>query len=589
MDYLSLFINGLTEIKLLNIKISAFSHLAFTKEEIVFISIITFLIIIACFTLHLLREHSNYIKMLKGVEQVRNEIFAKITHEFRSPLTIIIGLSKQLREQKDLSNSNFLTYINAIERQGKNLSDLVNQLLDVSNLQTSANNLIWKTGNVVTFVEMITETFQIYAAQKSIVLQFFCNDREIDTDFVPDYLIKIIHNLISNAIKFSEEGTHIYVLMDRDKKNKNKLVLKVKDQGKGISKETLPNIFSIFYQNDSHIAGNGIGLAYTKQMVDILGGNIYVESEVNKGSVFTVELPLQKSESQIFPQWIPEKIYMQHTSNPIKEVDLDDSASFSHNEDDSRVVILLVEDNKDIGLYVKSMFSENSFNIIYCTNGETALELAKKYIPDIIITDIIMPNKNGIELCKDVKSSPILNHIPIIMISAKNSYEDVVEGLKNGADIYLQKPFQPEKLQLSVRNLLFTRNLLKEKYQRSILKEENITDESNINTEFLRHVTDIIYREMKSPNFTSNKLAEELALSVSQLNKKLNSITGYPSSAYILQVKLSHAKKIISTQNKNISEAATECGIYDVNYFSRVFKKHTGFTPTQYRRLPHFE
>ena len=200
-----------------------------------------------------------------------------------------------------------------------------------------------------------------------------------------------------------------------------------------------------------------------------------------------------------------------------------------------------------------------------------------------------MPNKNGIELCKDVKSSPILNHIPIIMISAKNSYEDVVEGLKNGADIYLQKPFQPEKLQLSVKNLLFTRNLLKEKYQRSILKEENITDESNINTEFLRHVTDIIYREMKSPNFTSNKLAEELALRVSQLNKKLNSITGYPSSAYILQVKLSHAKKIISTQNKNISEAATECGIYDVNYFSRVFKKHTGFTPTQYRRLPHFE
>lgn len=589
MDYLSLFINGLTEIKLLNIKISAFSHLAFTKEEIVFISIITFLIIIACFTLHLLREHSNYIKMLKGVEQVRNEIFAKITHEFRSPLTIIIGLSKQLREQKDLSNSNFLTYINAIERQGKNLSDLVNQLLDVSNLQTSANNLIWKTGNVVTFVEMITETFQIYAAQKSIVLQFFCNDREIDTDFVPDYLIKIIHNLISNAIKFSEEGTHIYVLMDRDKKNKNKLVLKVKDQGKGISKETLPNIFSIFYQNDSHIAGNGIGLAYTKQMVDILGGNIYVESEVNKGSVFTVELPLQKSESQIFPQWIPEKIYMQHTSNPIKEIDLDDSASFSHNENDSRIVILLVEDNKDIGLYVKSMFSENSFNIIYCTNGETALELAKKHIPDIIITDIIMPNKNGIELCKDVKSSPILNHIPIIMISAKNSYEDVVEGLKNGADIYLQKPFQPEKLQLSVKNLLFTRNLLKEKYQRSILKEENITDESNINTEFLRHVTDIIYREMKNPNFTSNKLAEELALSVSQLNKKLNSITGYPSSAYILQVKLSHAKKIISTQNKNISEAATECGIYDVNYFSRVFKKHTGFTPTQYRRLPHFE
>lgn len=531
-------------------------------------------------------------RILQQEEQFLSDIFAKITHEIRTPLTVILGLSKQLRDQKNLSNGNLSTYLNAIERQGKSLSELVNQLLDIANLQTSDKIVEWKTGNIVAFVEMVSETFRIYARQKEIELSFFCSETGIETDFVPDWLHKILYNLLSNAIKFSDEGSRVYLILERDKKEPKKIVIKVIDHGKGISEEMIPHIFDLFYRGPHTAkgisAGNGIGLALVKQLTEALEGTIRVESEVEKGTTFTVELPLRRNEKQLYAHWIPEKSVPLSLSTSPPPEEMKTILSSDSNENDPRTTILLAEDNKDIALYIRSLFHSDQYNIIHVYNGEKAWDMANTHIPDIVITDVIMPKKNGIELCKQIKSSPLLNHIPVIMISAKNRETDLLEGLKSGADSYIRKPFYPEELQLRVENLLETRQLLKEKYCRSLLKEENSDqgDNANMNSEFLRHVTDIIYREMKNPDFTSGKLAQELAISVSQLNKKLNAITGHPSSTYILHVKLSHAKKIFNTQEKTIGEVATECGIYDVNYFSRVFKKYTGVTPSQFKRLP---
>ena len=197
-----------------------------------------------------------------------------------------------------------------------------------------------------------------------------------------------------------------------------------------------------------------------------------------------------------------------------------------------------------------------------------------------------MPKKDGLELCREIKNSPLLSHIPVVIIPAKNEEQDYIEGLKCGADAYIKKPFQAEEILVLVENLLKSRNLLKDKYHRTVIKDEKGEFNDNVNAVFLRHVTDIIYREMKNPDFSSKKLAQELAISVSQLNKKLNVTTGYPASTYILQVKLSFAKKILASQHKTIGEVAAECGVYDANYFSRVFKKMTGVTPSQYKRLP---
>lgn len=562
---------------------------AYPEKMDMYIGMILFLVVIVITVVSFERMKNK--RMLQQAEQLRNDIFTKITHEFRTPLTIILGLSKQLREQKDLSTNNSLTYLSAIERQGRYLSELVNQSLDIANLYMADKTMEWKTGNIVAFVEMVSETFRLYAEQKEIDLYFFSDEKKIETDFVPDYLDKILYNLLTNAVKYSDEGGRIYLILERNKKDRKKIIIKVIDHGKGINKEMLPHIFKLFYKSPcggtETPADNGIGLTLAKQLTEILGGTIYLESEEGKGSTFTVELPVRKNEKQLFPHWKPEKSTLQPIVNIPEKVKYEEFFSSEANENDLRTIILLAEDNKDIALYIRSIFHQEQYNIIYASNGEKAWNIINhKQLPDIVITDVIMPKKSGIELCKEIKASPLLNHIPVIIISAKNREADLIEGLKSGADSYIRKPFHPEELQVRVENLLGSRQLLKEKYHRTVLKEEKARYCDNIHTNFLRRATDIIYREMKNPDFTPAKLAQELAISASQLNKKLNVATGYPTSIYILQVKLDYAKKILSTQNKTIGEVAAECGIYDVNYFSRVFKKHNGITPTQFKRLP---
>ncbi len=558
-----------------------------TEERLAYTGVLIFLLAFVALLIYLLHERTKKNKILQNGEQIRSDIFAKITHEFRTPLTIILGLSKQLREQKDLSGNNSLTYLSAIERQGRNLSDLVNQLLDITKLQTTDDSIEWKTGNIIPFVEMIYENYSIYARQQGMELQFFCHELEIETDFVPNYLQKILHNLLSNAIKYSEPGSKINLVLARNEKNTKTFSLKVIDQGIGIKKEDLPHIFDLFYKvdhGDSQIS-SGIGLTLTRQLTEILKGTISVKSEVGKGSEFTVMLPIRRNEKKLYTYWMPVKKQQPMGDNG-HQPDTNGLFSSRPNEKDPRTTILLAEDNKDVAVYTRTIFNTDRYHLIYCRNGMEALEMAGKHLPDLVISDVIMPGMNGLDLCKEIKSSPLLSHIPVVLISAKTGYEDYIEGLKHGADAYIRKPFQAEELQVRVENLIRSRELLKEKYHRAVIKEEKNDVDDNVNVDFLRHVTDIIYREMKNPDFSSGKLAQELAISVSQLNKKLNAATGYPASTYILQVKLSYAKKILSSQNKTIGEVAAECGVYDVNYFSRVFKKQTGVTPTQYKRLP---
>ena len=560
---------------------------AYSGQQIIYGVVLLLLVISLLVLLYTLRDRTKKNRILQNGEQIRSDIFAKITHEFRTPLTIILGLSKQLREQKDLSGNNTLTYINAIERQGRNLSELVNQLLDITKLQMTDDPVEWKTGNLVSFVEMIYESHSIYAREQGMELQFFCDQTEIETDFAPNHLKKILQNLLSNAIKYSEPGSKINLVLALHEKDPKKFLLKVIDQGRGIKKEDIPHIFNLFYKcsdSDTQVS-SGIGLALTRQLVDILNGTIEVKSEMSKGSEFTVTLPIHRNETKLYPYWTSGK-NSQTQATKQQLPDTEELFSYKPHDNDPRSTILLAEDNKDVAIFTRSIFTTEGYHLIYCHNGEEALKMANERLPDIVITDVIMPRMNGLELCKAIKQSPLLSHIPVVIISAKSEMKDYIEGLRCGADAYIRKPFQAEELQVRVENLLKQRHLLKEKYHRAVVKEEKSEHNDSLDVGFLRHVTDIIYREMKNPDFSSTLLAQELAISVSQLNKKLNAATGYPASTYILQVKLAYAKKILSSQNKTIGEVAADCGIYDVNYFSRVFKKQTGVTPTQYKRLP---
>lgn len=348
-------------------------------------------------------------RKLSDLIDKRSVFFRNITHEFRTPITVILGLNSELKTADSLSSKESKSFMDAIERQGQQMLKLVNQLLNMSKINASKDLIRWEKGNIIPYLEMVIDSISIYAKKKEQSITFTSNQPEITMNFVPEYFQNILQNLLSNAIKFSPSNSIIRVSVKLDKEQ---FILEVADQGIGISKEHQKKLFDLFYQvskSDSN-NGTGIGLSYTKQLVEAMKGNIEVESEVNAGSVFKVTIPIQNSE--------PEKITVVDKSNT-DSPDLFKKA-LQHiimpkeiSEDNSNTKILLIEDNRDVVLYLRSML-ENRYEVVVEEDGVKGLDVAHNMIPDIIISDIIisdivMPNKDGLSLCKDIRDSALLS------------------------------------------------------------------------------------------------------------------------------------------------------------------------------------
>lgn len=552
--------------------------------------IIVFLLILLSATLfYAYRHRTRSNKILRRLSRLRTNFFTNITHEFRTPLTVILGLSRHLQEEKNSTHAESSYYLKAIDRQGTHLLTLVNQLLNMAKINAGMDNPEWQRGNISVYVQMMVDSFRLYAQNNNIRLYFSSSEPVIEMDFVPHYIDDILQNLLSNALKFSLPGDEVSVSVSTVK-NKE-VVLQVTDTGKGIPKEEIERIFDLFYQSgqSDKKRGSGIGLNYTRQLVEIMHGKITVDSEEKKGSVFTVTLPLRQSEEWILPVWNPENRQQpspaeatritQRNSRLVRPYEKGKSPKTNVN-----ATILLIEDSEDVILYIKALLSPK-YNTVTARDGEEGLKLSNELVPDIIISDIMMPNKDGLTFCNDIRNSELLNHIPIILLTAKSGMDDQLKGLKHGADAYIRKPFHPDELLVQIETLLENRRLLKKKYMRTIFKEDT-PPVKDVNMEFLQKTTDIIYREMHNPDFSSIALAEKLCISPSQLNRKLNAVSGYTSSLYITNLRVDYAKKKLMSEDKSIADIAAECGFYDAAYFSRIFKKHTNVTPSQYRRLP---
>jgi two-component system sensor histidine kinase ChiS len=535
------------------------------------------------------RNRSN--KILKNVDKMRSDFFTNVTHEFRTPLTIILGFVSHVRGQRNMINPAVVPYLNAIERQGNNLLQLVNRMLNMAKMEAGIEKPEWKNGNIIAYLQMIVEAYRLFADEKNIYLNFYAEESSLEIDFVPHYIEEIACNLLSNAIKFTPPGGTITLSVLPHKNNE--ITIKVRDNGKGISSEELKLIFEPFFQSsDTDIkTGSGIGLHYTKQLTEAMSGKISVESKLGEGSVFSVSLPVKQPGNALFPSLKMDEMLKvpSFTGSEAKEEheasEKNENSKREHS--DTETTILVVEDNKDIVLYIKSIIPA-IYKVIHAIDGQEGIDLANEIIPDLIISDVMMPQKDGFALCQEVKSSELLNHIPIILLTAKSEMEDRLTGLECGADAYINKPFNPDELLIRMDKLLENRRVLKDKYLRAVFKADNGNSNSNDkNMNFLQHVTDIVYRDMRQPDFSSSTLAEKLCLSISQLNRKMIAISGYNPSGYILSLRINKAKKLLATENISITQVADECGFYDLPYFSRTFKKHTGVTPSQYRRLPH--
>ena len=518
---------------------------------------------------------------MRGMQQVaemRQRFSTNITHEFRTPLTVIIGLTQDLQNDPHTPNS-AKSKAKIIERQGNALLTLINQLLNISKIQSSADNADWRHGNVTMYIGMIAETFQNMAERKGLRFQYVKLDN-IEMDFVPDYITKILNNLLSNALKFTPAPGTITLTIRRDNDN---LIIRVSDTGQGIPHASIPNIFQPFFQAESDIKelGSGIGLSLVKHIVDALKGTITVKSAVGKGSTFRVCLPIH-NDCTLSPEDQPVFTSLQ------QETDGDAPADTTNN--DNRPRLLIIEDNNDIASYIGSIFADH-YDLSYATDGKEGLRKALESVPDLIITDWMMQGIDGVELCHQVRANTIINHIPIIMVTAKISPEERLEGIKAGADAYLVKPFNSEELRTCVSNLLQGRQRLLKRFSETYgeIKDKNVeasSPQATANLKFLHKVTDAIYLligKHKDVNVTT--LASTMCMSNSQFYRKMVAVTGMTPTSFIQRARIKKAQNLIDSKpGISLADVADQCGFEAYPNFVRSFKNVCGVTPTDYKR-----
>ncbi len=521
-------------------------------------------------------------QFIKKNSLARQEFFTNVTHEFRTPLTVILGCAEELKAAQGNSGKS-VAAIEAISRQGQSLLTLVNQLLDIAKVRSSIGKADWKNGNITAFIQMISESVRPQAVKNFIELECRADKEEVNMDFVPDFMYKIITNILFNALKFTPKGGRITI---SSAVVNNNVRISIDDTGCGIRAGDLPHVFEPFFQSGSCSgAGSGIGLALTKQMAEAMGGSIEVSSREGEGTSFILTVPLKHGEKG-FEKWIPDTVL---NSTFDEAAVVAEGAEVVNNDDDiskDMDIALVVEDNEEIARYIGNIIKDR-FTVIYARNGREGILKAEEYVPDVIITDIMMPECDGLEMIRDIRNSELLNHIPVIIVTAKSDDAHKLQGLDSGADAYLIKPFSPDELKLRICKLVGYRNMLRQKYSRILIDDKEISKEPDapeLEKNFLVKLNGIISSNISLSNLNSEMLAEKMFLSKSQLNRKVKSMTGMNTVTYINHSRLAQARIFLRDPEKSIGDIVLMCGFESSSYFTKLFKKKFGMTPSQYRK-----
>jgi signal transduction histidine kinase/DNA-binding response OmpR family regulator/ligand-binding sensor domain-containing protein len=520
------------------------------------------------------------VKRIKELDHLKTRLYANITHEFRTPLTVILGVTKELERKlgKEVEKG-----LSVISRNGQNLLHLINQMLDLSKLDANKLELNMVQGNIVTYLENQTEAFYHLAKRKGIQLSFHKATESIDMDFDPHKIYQIFSNLLSNAIKFSRSGDEIRVSITTLKTEVNvpdRLVLKVEDTGEGIKEEDLQHIFDRFYQVDNSNKregeGTGIGLSLVEELIALMGGEIQVSSTFQKGTQFKLILPI--SNLAPFVRADQEK-----TSYLLPNLQVgEDSFETILDDQEEKPLLLIIEDNADIRAYIQRCLS-SEYAIIAAENGMIGCEKAIERIPDIILSDVMMPKKDGFEVCLELKSNIKTSHIPIVLLTARAEVEDRIVGMNRGADDYLAKPFDEEELKVVLKNLVHLRKHLQKRYSRITEEDAKAPIDQKIEDTFIVQARNILLDHLEDATFGIQELCRELAMSRMQLHRKLKALTNLSTSIFIRNIKLERAAHLLKTSDDLISEVAYKVGFNDPKYFSKVFTEQYKSSPREFR------
>jgi signal transduction histidine kinase/ligand-binding sensor domain-containing protein/DNA-binding response OmpR family regulator len=536
-------------------------------------------------------EHVKRAKMTE-MDSLKTRFFANISHELRTPLTLIMGpaeqLSSELQDER-LRHKSQLIYSNA-----QRLLRLINQLLDISRLESGSMKLHAGLYDVVPFLKGITMSFSAYAERKRIDLNFTTTEERIALYFDHDKAEKIFINLISNAIKYTPTGGSVSITVSKENSASGSCAnISISDTGIGIPSDQLVFVFDRFYQvngSGSHEQeGTGIGLALVKELVELHHGSVTVTSEMGTGSVFTVKLPLgmeHLSHDDILDR---DKQILDDIPVPAREsIYLEDNLIDNENgtdvqQEENEVLILIVEDNNDLRFYIKEQL-KNGYKIMEAANGVEGFSAASDSIPDLIISDVMMPKMDGYEFCKKIKNDQRTSHIPVILLTARAGEKDKYTGLKTGADEYLIKPFSSEELILRVENLIESRRRLREKYSANMAMKPTDIAVTPVDKIFLEHVLSAIDAHMDDSGFSVETLANLVNMSQSQMHRKLKALTNMSTNQFIRSIRMQRALDLLKKNAGNVAEVAYMVGYEDPGYFTRTFKNHFQYLPSEVNR-----
>ncbi len=504
---------------------------------------------------------------LQDLDEIKSRFFTNVSHEFRTPITVIQGMTELIdKDPKQWTEKG----VKIIHRNSSSLLDLVNKILDIRKLESGEIRINLVHGDIVVYLNYISESFVSHAASLEVSMKFKSMVASIGMDYDQQHMLSIVSNLLSNAIKNTPRGGDITINVNE---KEQKLILEVIDTGRGIKTEDLPYVFDQFYQTGSGASGvgSGIGLAYTKELVDKLGGEISVSSEENMGTIFTLMLPIQhNSEKQ------PDSF----EGPKMEVVDMNESYSIPPHID-NLPTLLIVEDNKDVAEYIIACMSSR-YNIYAAGDGQQGILLAIQHVPDAIISDVMMPIKDGFVLCKTLKSDQRTSHIPIVLLTAKADEESRFEGLSYGADAYLSKPFNREELLIRIEKLIEIRLTLQNKYK-SFVPQPQAGVSLNLEELFISRIHELIEEHLDDSKYGINEVCSDLGISRTQLHQKLKALTGRSTSIYIRSIRLDHSKGMVTNSRLTISEIAYSVGFEDPSYFTRTFTEEFGMSPSQMR------
>jgi signal transduction histidine kinase/DNA-binding NarL/FixJ family response regulator len=521
------------------------------------------------------------------MDQMKTRFFANISHEFRTPLTLILGPLEDILAKEEMKEKNRVI-MERMHRSAARLLALINQLLDLSKLDAGSMKLELIESDVLRFLRVIFASFTPLAERKAIYYTCDLPNKPIVTTFDQDKIEKILYNLLSNAFKFTPDEGEINCTVKISKSNE--LQISVKDTGSGIPPEMIEKIFDRFYQVEGipqgQAGGTGIGLSLTRELIQIQHGQIKINSGTGEGSEFIVSIPLghnhlKKDEFVLKDETdVSESFVTIHAILPGKFAEREEKPD-DDDDDSIKPQILIVEDSEDVRSHIAEGL-DDQYVLKMAENGQIGLEIGTETIPDLVITDLMMPEMDGVELCQKLKTDERTSHIPVIMLTAKASVENRLEGLETGADDYMTKPFNMDELRIRINNLIEQRKKLRERFSKDARLEPKDIAVTSPDEKFLNRTMAIIEENLGDCDFEVTILADEVGMSRMQLFRKLKALTNQTPSEFIRTIRLKRAARLMEKKFGNVAEITYEVGFNNLSYFAKCFKEMYGKSPSEY-------